>query len=53
MNWRQAPGAAESVPTTEHLDPLFVALGATGSPPQTLFNGWQLGSLSLSSYTFS
>jgi 4,5-DOPA dioxygenase extradiol len=51
-DWRQAPGSAESVPTTEHLDPLFVALGAAGGPPEPLFDGWQLGSLSLSSYVF-
>jgi 4,5-DOPA dioxygenase extradiol len=52
-NWRQALGAQESVPTSEHLDPLFVALGAAGGPPESLFDGWQLGSLSLASYTFS
>jgi 4,5-DOPA dioxygenase extradiol len=52
MNWRKAPGAEESVPTTEHLDPLFVALGAAGGPPESLYSGWQLGSLSLSSYVF-
>ncbi|GLH72488.1 dioxygenase [Geothrix limicola] len=51
-DWRQAPGAAESVPTSEHLDPLFVALGATGGPPSPLFERWQLGSLSLTSYRF-
>jgi len=52
LDWRQAPGAAESVPTTEHLDPLFVAMGAAGGSPELLFEGWQLGSLSLSSYAF-
>ncbi len=52
-NWRTAPGAAESVPTSEHLDPLFVALGAGGAPPEVLFDGWQLGSLSLASYRFT
>jgi len=51
--WPQAPGAEESVPTPEHLDPLFVALGAAGGPPRPLFDGWQLGSLSLASYQFS
>ena len=51
-DWRTAPGAAESVPTSEHLDPLFVALGAGGAPPEILFDGWQLGSLSLASYRF-
>ena len=52
-NWRQAPGAPESVPTSEHFDPLFVALGAAGGAPETLHDGWQLGSLSLTSYLFA
>lgn len=52
-DWRQAPGAAESVPTSEHLDPLFVAMDAAGGPPEAVFEGWQLGSLSLASYRFS
>jgi 4,5-DOPA dioxygenase extradiol len=51
--WSQAPGSAESVPTTEHLDPLFLALGAAGGPPASLYEGWQLGSLSLTSFVFS
>ncbi|NWJ39769.1 MAG: dioxygenase [Geothrix sp.] len=50
-DWRQAPGAAESVPTSEHLDPLFVA-AAGGTSPEAIFEGWQLGSLSLTSYEF-
>lgn len=50
--WAKAPGAEPSVPTSEHLDPLFVALGAAGGSPDALFEGWQLGSLSLSSYAF-
>ncbi|WP_291271268.1 class III extradiol ring-cleavage dioxygenase [Geothrix sp.] len=56
--WRSAPGAVESVPTSEHLDPLFVALGASQSAaekqaaPGKLFDGWQLGNLSLASYRF-
>jgi 4,5-DOPA dioxygenase extradiol len=50
--WPQAPGAAESVPTTEHLDPLFVALGVASGAPSPIFEGWQLGSLSLTSYAF-
>ncbi len=52
MEWQQAPGAVESVPTSEHLDPLFVAMGSAGGPPEILFEGWQLGSLSLASYLF-
>jgi 4,5-DOPA dioxygenase extradiol len=51
-HWAQAPGAAESVPTSEHLDPLFVAMGAPGRRPELLYAGWQLGSLSLASYLF-
>lgn len=50
--WKEAPGAQESVPTSEHLDPLFVALGASDKPPTPVFVGWQLGSLSLVSYRF-
>ena len=51
--WRKAPGAAESVPTSEHLDPLFVALGAAQAVPEPIYEGWQLGSLSLASYLFA
>jgi 4,5-DOPA dioxygenase extradiol len=53
MDWRQAPGAREAVPTTEHLDPLWQALGAGEGLSQPLFDGWQLGSLSLRSYRFA
>ncbi len=52
MNWREAPGAKESVPTSEHLDPLFLALGAASGRAEPLFAGWQLGNLSLASYAF-
>lgn len=51
-DWPSAPGAAESVPTSEHLDPLFMALGAAEDPPESIFEGWQLGSLGLTSYRF-
>ncbi len=52
-DWKQAPGATESVPTSEHLDPLFVAMGAGGSTPaEVIFDQWQLGSLSLASFRF-
>lgn len=51
-HWHQAPGAELSVPTSEHLDPLFLALGAAGGPPTSVFQGWQLGNLSLASYRF-
>ncbi len=30
IDWRKAPGAKESHPTPEHLEPLFVAAGAAG-----------------------
>ena len=52
MDWNQAPGSMESVPTSEHLDPLFVAMGASAGAPERLYEGWQLGSLSLASYLF-
>jgi 4,5-DOPA dioxygenase extradiol len=51
-DWVQAPGSATAVPTSEHLDPLFVALGASGQRPEVIYDGWQLGSLSLASYLF-
>lgn len=50
LDWPNAPGARESVPTSEHLDPLFLFLGASRGLPVPLFTGWQLGSLSLASY---
>lgn len=44
----RAPLSREAAPTTEHLDPLFVALGAAGNDSlRTLFEGWHLGNLSL------
>ncbi len=52
MDWQKAPGAMESVPTSEHLDPLFITLGAADGPPESIYEGWQLGSLSLTSYQF-
>jgi 4,5-DOPA dioxygenase extradiol len=43
-----APHYDRAVPTTEHFDPLFFALGAAGgSLPSSVYDGWQLGSLSL------
>lgn len=42
------PGSRDAAPTTEHLDPLFVALGASGDQaPRTLLDAWQHGTVSL------
>lgn len=44
------PQSREFAPTTEHLDPLFVAMGAGGDAvPVTVYAGWQWGELSLRS----
>jgi 4,5-DOPA dioxygenase extradiol len=49
----QAPSYPKAVPTSEHFDPLFFALGAAGtSPVRTLFEGWQLGNLSLRTWAW-
>ena len=51
---RQAPAYAKAVPTSEHFDPLYFALGAAGgSAVRTIFDGWQLGSLSLRTWSWS
>ena len=53
MDWAHAPGAATAVPTSEHLDPLWVVLGAAaGVSAQSLFAGWQFGNLSLRCLSF-
>lgn len=48
---KRAPHAALAVPTSEHLERLFVTLGAAGAQDRvaTLFEGFQHGSLSLRS----
>jgi len=44
----KAPSYAMAVPTSEHFDPLYFAVGAAdGAPVRTVFDGWQHGSLSL------
>ncbi len=44
----QAPGYLQAVPTSEHLDPLYLALGAAeGDVLESLHVGWQHGNLSL------
>ncbi len=46
-------GSHQSAPTTDHLDPIFVALGAAqGDPHHTLYQGFQLGTLSLRSWSW-
>lgn len=42
------PHGRRAAATTEHLDPLFVALGAAGvGAPRTFLDAWQHGTLSL------
>lgn len=49
----QAPFYRSAVPTSEHFDPLYFALGAAGdSRPRTVFQGWQLGNLSLRAWAW-
>lgn len=45
----QWPGSRLAAPTTEHLDPVFVAMGSAGpgESPRTVFDGWQLANMSL------
>ena len=48
-----APEARRAAPTTEHLDPLFVALGAAGGDrARTIFEGFHHGSLGMRSMEF-
>lgn len=49
-----APHARNSVPTPEHFDPLFIALGAAyqDEPVETIFEGFQYGNLSMRSFAF-
>lgn len=47
------PQSRDAAPTTEHLDPLFVALGAgEGEPHTPFYRGFQLGSLSLTNLSW-
>jgi 4,5-DOPA dioxygenase extradiol len=55
FNYREtAPHAVRAVPTTEHFDPLFVALGAAfeGEAAANIFEGFQHGSLSMRSVSW-
>ena len=48
-----APHFAQAVPTSEHFDPLFFAMGAgEGSALTTVHDAWQLGSLSLRTWAW-
>jgi 4,5-DOPA dioxygenase extradiol len=51
----EAPHADLAVPTPEHFDPLFVALGSAGDGyrAEPLYRGFEHGTISLSSYRFS
>jgi len=50
--YRQAPHAAEAVPTTEHFDPVFFVLGAAlpGDRLSGLYEGFHYGNLSMRSF---
>lgn len=56
LAWQsQAPHARKAHPTTEHLMPLFVALGAAGasSRVEVLHRSHQLGTLALDAFAFT
>ena len=47
------PLSRQAAPTTEHLDPIFVALGAAkAGEARTVFDGWQLANMSLRCLAF-
>lgn len=55
LDWHgQAPHARHAHPTTEHLMPLFVALGAAGEDPrvEVLHRSHELGTLALDAFAF-
>jgi 4,5-DOPA dioxygenase extradiol len=55
LDWQnRAPHARHAHPTTEHLMPLFVALGAAGEDPKTevLHRSHELGTLALDAFAF-
>ncbi len=47
-----APSAARSHPTDEHLEPFFVALGAGALPARRLDLGFTYGSLGMDGFVF-
>ncbi|NDV12598.1 DODA-type extradiol aromatic ring-opening family dioxygenase [Crenobacter caeni] len=50
-----APFAMHAHPSSEHLAPLFVALGAAGegAHARKLFDGWRYGALSMAAFSFA
>lgn len=50
-----APHAALAVPTSEHFDPVFIALGAASSPSRiaNIYQGFEYGSLSMRSFALA
>ncbi|GAB3088644.1 DODA-type extradiol aromatic ring-opening family dioxygenase [Lysobacter terrae] len=55
LDWQnQAPHARHAHPTTEHLMPLFVAIGAAGEAPEieVLHRSHELGTLALDAFAF-
>ena len=52
---RLAPQASLAVPTSEHFDPLLVAVGAAAGDGrvQDVYAGFRYGSLSMRSFTLS
>lgn len=50
----RAPAYAKAVPTSEHFDPLYFALGAAGDGRiRSVYDGWQYGSLSLRTWAWN
>jgi 4,5-DOPA dioxygenase extradiol len=52
---RVAPEAAASVPTTEHFDPIFMVLGASGKGDRVrdVYEGFQYGNLSMRTFALT
>ncbi|MFI5183894.1 MAG: dioxygenase, partial [Vicinamibacteria bacterium] len=50
-----APHPELAAPTTEHLDPIFFALGASGAADRasTIYSGFTFGTLSMRSFALS
>jgi 4,5-DOPA dioxygenase extradiol len=54
FHYRDAPYAAMAVPTSEHFDPLFAALGAAWPEDRaaTIYEGFHYGNISMRSIVF-